>query len=98
MTDQSQDVTKKDISEALNDYLGVEISWENLKRSDLDSLVTLFNDPIEVSKRLLKREAEDKLKTRSAEIIDKAEKVLESLPRPFGILDRLIEGKSMEDK
>lgn len=84
-------VTKGAMSKALNDYLGVDIDWTPLSKKDLETLMELFDDPKELVRRIVKAEAETKIKGKSKEIVERAEELLKDVPRPFGIVDRLLE-------
>ena len=83
--------TKKQISDTLNAYLGLEddrlIKFEKLDRKDLERLVELFDDPAALIKTIARSEAEDRLKERGKTILKRAEKAIDDLPRPFGLLD-----------
>lgn len=81
--------TKTEMSAALNDYLGVDIAWERLPKEDLERIIVLFDDPVELIRRIARQEAEDKLKDRSRDIVVRAEGLLAGVPRPFGLLDKL---------
>lgn len=91
--------SKKALSDALNDFLGLEkrIKFEDLTRQDLERLIDLFDDPKDLIRRLMREEATDRLKARSKDLIDIGEEVLRSVPRPFGILDRFLK-KEREEK
>jgi len=85
--------TKKALSDALNDFLGLEerIAFEDLTRRDLERLIDIFDDPKELIRKLMKEEAADRLKARSKDLVEIGEGVLRGLPRPFGILDKFLE-------
>lgn len=83
--------TKNQISDALNAYLDLDIKWFLLEKTDLEKVVDLFDDPVELVRKLARGEAEEKIKDRSRDIVDKVEDALKQIPRPFGIMGWLLE-------
>ncbi|MBW2675817.1 MAG: hypothetical protein JRD89_20820 [Deltaproteobacteria bacterium] len=91
--------SKKALSDALNDFLGLDerIAFENLTRRDLERLIDIFDNPKELIRRLVKEEAADRIKARSKDLVDLVEEGLREglrdVPRPFGILDKILRGE-----
>ena len=46
-------MTKKELSEWLNNFLGLEISWEKLSHGELLQLYNFFNNPKKLLRKLL---------------------------------------------
>lgn len=83
--------TKEQISEAINSYLETDIDWSKLSKEDLDKVVTLLDDPVELIRKIARTEAEGKIKDRGKDVVDRAEEAIKQIPRPFGIIDFLLE-------
>jgi len=81
--------TKHQISEALNEYLDTNIKWFLLDKSDLEKVVELFDDPVELMRKIARAEAEEKIKGKSEDIVSTVEGAVKSIPRPFGVIDWL---------
>jgi len=64
-----------------------------LKREDLETVLDIFDNPKELIRRLMKEEAADRLKARSKDLVDLVEEGLGGIPRPFGVLDKILEKK-----
>lgn len=90
--------SKKALSDALNDFLGLKerIEFEDLTKEDLERLIDIFDNPKELVRRLMKEEAADRLKARSKDLVEIGEGVLRGFPRPFGILDKILEKERKE--
>jgi hypothetical protein len=82
---------KKQISDALNDYLDTEIDWSQLRKADLEKLVELLDDPVELVRKMARAEVDGKIKDKSRDIVDRVEEAIKQIPRPLGIIDWLLE-------
>lgn len=83
--------TKEQISETINSYLDTDIDWSKLSKEDLDKVVTLLDDPVELVRKIARTEAEGKIKDRGKDMVDRVEEAIKQIPRPFGLIDALLE-------
>ena len=62
--------TKHDYKRALNSILNINVSWDRMKLEDLKIIYNILSDPANIGKRIIAKEARERITKRAFEFVD----------------------------